>query len=136
MPALSERARDLINRRVYAHVATVGPGGAPHVVPVWVDTDGEHVVINAPEETVKIRHMRRDPRVAVSILDPDSPWGGTLQVIGRVVEITREGADEHIDKMEQKYTGAARYQRRSRSARVIVKILPEKITGGVARASQ
>ena len=132
MPALPERAQNLIHRRVYAHVATVGPGGAPHVVPVWVDTDGEHVVINAPEETVKIRHMRRDPRVAVSILDPNDPWG-TLQVIGRVVAITREGADAHIDSMQRKYTGAERYERRSGSARVIVKILPVKMTGGALR---
>jgi PPOX class probable F420-dependent enzyme len=132
MPALSERAQSLIHRRVYAHVATVGRNGAPHVVPVWVDTDGEHVIINAPENTVKVTHMRREPRVAVSILDPDDP-GGTLQVTGRVVDITTEGADEHIDRMQQKYTGAERYERRSGSARVIVKILPDKMTGGAAR---
>ena len=110
----------------------MGPSGAPHVVPVWVDTDGTHVVINAPEQTVKIRHMRRDRRVAISILDPDDP-GGSLQVVGTVVEISREGADEHIDKMQQKYTGVAQYQRRSSSARVIVKIMPEKMTGGALR---
>jgi hypothetical protein len=78
--------------------------------------------------------MRRDPRVAISVVDPASPFMGTLQVRGVVVEITAQGADAHIDRLSQKYTGTPRYgNRRPGEVRLTVKIRPERISGGILR---
>jgi hypothetical protein len=76
---------------------------------------------------VKDRNMRRDPRVAIEIIDPEDPYR-YFQVQGKVIEITEEGAAEHIDKMAQKYMGKERYPyRRPEEIRVLYKVLPEKI---------
>jgi hypothetical protein len=70
--------------------------------------------------------MRRDARVALSLLDPDNAYR-YLEVRGRVVEITEEGADDHIDTLAQKYMGLEKYPNRSANeVRVIYKIEPEK----------
>ena len=69
--------------------------------------------------------MRRDPRVALAIQDPDNPYR-YLEVRGRVVEITEEGADAHIDRMAKKYMGLDKYPHRAPGeVRVLYKIKPE-----------
>ncbi len=119
--------RDLLAKKAFAHLATVGADGAPQVTPVWVDDDGTHVRFNTARGRVKERNLRRNPRVALSIIDPDNPYR-YLQVRGRAVEMTETGADEHIDALSQKYLGQDTYPfRRAGEVRVTVKILPESI---------
>ncbi len=119
--------RDLLAKKAFAHLATVGADGAPQVTPVWVDDDGTHVRFNTARGRVKERNLRRNPRVALSIIDPDNPYR-YLQVRGRVVEMTETGADAHIDALSQKYLGQDTYPfRRAGEVRVTVKILPESI---------
>jgi PPOX class probable F420-dependent enzyme len=113
-----------------AQFVTLMRDGSPHIAPLWVDTDGTHVVINTEEGRVKVRNMRRDPRVAISVYDPAKPYARVLNVQGRVVEITAEGAAGHIDFLAEKYTGNRPYRAHNPDrSRLIVKILPEKIHG-------
>lgn len=123
------RYRDLFAKKTFAHLATVGADGAPQVTPVWCDLDGDVVRINTARGRVKDRNLRRNPRVALSVLDPDNPYR-YVQVRGRVVEMTEEGADAHIDALAKKYLGQDRYPyRQPGEVRVIVKIAPERVQG-------
>ncbi|MHA7985268.1 PPOX class F420-dependent oxidoreductase [Rathayibacter sp. CAU 1779] len=85
------------------HLATLMPDGSPQLTQVWVDTDGEHVVINSVDTHHKVRNIRRDPRVAVNVTDPDSPTH-YFQIRGTAA-VSYEGAAEHIEALSQKYTG-------------------------------
>jgi PPOX class probable F420-dependent enzyme len=127
MAAIPESYKDLLAKKSFAHVATVGRDGAPQVTPVWVDYDGTHVRFNTARGRVKDKNLQRSPKIALSIQDPDNPYR-YIQIRGRVVEITEKGADEHIDALAKKYTGQERYaHRRPGEVRVTVKVLPEKI---------
>ena len=89
----------------YAHVATVLPSGAPHSVPVWTGIEGEHVVFFTQPGSRKARNLARDPRVAFSITDHESPYR-MAQVRGRVVStVEGDAALEIIDRLAVKYTG-------------------------------
>ena len=130
MPAqrIPESHRDLFEKKAFAHLATLMPGGEPQVTPVWVDYDGRHVLINTAESRQKDKNLRRDPRVSLSILDPDNPYR-YLEVRGHVAERTHDGADQHIDAMAKKYLGKEKYPfRRPGEVRVLYKIEPEHIT--------
>ena len=121
---ISKEYLDLFEKRAYANLATLMPDGSPQVTPVWVDYDGEFILVNSAAGRQKDRNMERDPRVALDITDPENPYR-YLQVRGRVVEITEKGADEHIDKMAQKYLGEEKYpNRRPGEVRRIYKIQP------------
>jgi hypothetical protein len=76
---------------------------------MWVDYDGVYLLVNTNKPLQKERNLRRDPRVELSIQDPDDPYC-CLAVRGPVVEMTEEGAEEHIDKLAQKSLGTARYE--------------------------
>lgn len=115
---------DLFQKRALASLATIMPDGSPQVTPVWIDYDGTYIWVNTARGRQKDRNMTADPRVALEIRDPDDPYR-YLQVRGKVAEITEEGADEHIDKLAQKYLGQERYTNRPPGqVRVIYKILP------------
>ena len=117
---------DLLTKRSFAHVATLNADGSPQVTPVWVDFDGTNVLINTARGRVKARNLAREPRVALSIADPDNPYR-YLGIQGRVVEMTEAGGDAHIDKMAKKYMGKDTYPyRRPDEVRVLYKILPMK----------
>ncbi len=128
MAALPENVVRLLQQPFLAHVCTTMPDGSPQVTPMWVDTDGEHILVNTADGRTKTRNVRRNPRVAVSVADPENPIAGALQVRGTVVEITAEGADAHIDALARKYTGAAFGPKVDR---LIFKIRPDAMTGGV-----
>ena len=123
---LPEAYMDLFEKKAFAHLATLMADGSPQVTPVWVDYDGTHVRINSAKGRVKDKNMRRDSRVSLSLQDPENPYR-YLEVRGRVVEITEAGADDHIDKLSQKYLGKAVYPfRQASEVRVIYLIEPEK----------
>jgi PPOX class probable F420-dependent enzyme len=118
---------DLLNKPAFAHLATLNPDGSPQVTPVWVDFDGTNVVINTARGRVKAKNLAREPRVAVSIADPENPYR-YLAIQGRVVEMTEKGGDAHIDKMAKKYLGKDTYPFRAPGeVRLVVKIAPDKV---------
>jgi PPOX class probable F420-dependent enzyme len=87
------------------YLATTMADGSPQLTQTWVDTDGEHVLINSVQGFQKIRNIERDPRVAVTVSDPGNP-SRYFAVRGVVVSMTTDGAAEHIEKLAQRYLGA------------------------------
>jgi PPOX class probable F420-dependent enzyme len=119
---IPEKYQDLFQKKAFANLATLMPDGKPQVTPVWCDFDGKHVLVNSARGRVKDRNMRRDPRVSMALIDPDNPYR-YLQLQGRVVEITEDGADQHIDRLAKKYLGLDKYpNRQPGEVRVIYKI--------------
>jgi PPOX class probable F420-dependent enzyme len=125
MATIPENYLDLIQKKAFAQLATLMPDGSPQVSPVWFEFDGKHIVINSAKGRVKDRNMRRDPRVGLDIVDPDNPYRH-LSIRGRVVDITENGADEHIDKLAKKYLGKDKYPFRTPTeVRVVYTIEPD-----------
>lgn len=117
------------DRKALANVGTVMPDGSPQVTPMWFDYDGKVLRVNSAKGRVKDRNMRRNPAVAVSIVDPDNAYR-YVAVRGRVIEITEDGADAHIDRLAKKYLGEDHYpHRRQGEVRVTYKIAPERVSG-------
>ncbi len=122
---IPDKFRDLFHKPAFANLATLMPDGRPQVTPVWIDYDGSRLLVNTAKGRVKDRNMRRDPRVSLSILDPENPYR-YLEVRGKVSEVTENGADAHIDKMAKKYLGKDKYPfRQPGEVRVLFKITPE-----------
>jgi PPOX class probable F420-dependent enzyme len=131
MAWIPENFLDLIQdkAKAFLYLATLMKDGSPQLTPVWFNTDGTHILINSAVGRVKDRNMRRDERVAVVIADPKDPYR-YLQIRGKVVEITTEGARQHIDILAKKYTGQDKYSFGAPGEiRVTYKILPERISG-------
>jgi len=123
-----EKYADLLKKKAFANLGTLNPDGSPQVTPVWVDYDGKHVRINSALGRVKDKNIRRDPRVSLAIQDPENPYR-YLEIRGRVVEITEDGADDHINKLAKKYLGVDKYPYAQPSeVRVMYKIKPEHTT--------
>jgi PPOX class probable F420-dependent enzyme len=126
--AIPEKYLDLFEKKAFGHLATLMRDGSPQVTPVWVDYDGKYVRFNSAVGRVKDKNIRRDPRVAMSIQDPDNPYR-YLEIRGRVAEITQNGVDDHIDKLSQKYLGKPVYPfRQPGEVRVLYKIEPQKVS--------
>jgi PPOX class probable F420-dependent enzyme len=97
--------RRVIDSTAVAHLASVLPDGAPHSVPVWIATVGEHVAFLTGPESRKARNLRRDPRVALSLTPVDNPFEPVI-LRGRVVEwLEGDAAWEVVDRISTKYTG-------------------------------
>jgi PPOX class probable F420-dependent enzyme len=119
---------DLLSRPSPCFLATLMPDGSPQMTQTWVDTDGTHVLVNTVDGHQKVRNMRRDPRVAVNVADPDDP-SRYFEVRGRVVEVTEDGAREHIDELSQRYMGRPYPWFGGRDqVRLLVRIAPERVT--------
>ena len=127
MAKLSEKQADLFRGKNWGTVVTLRADGSPHATPVWIDTDGEHVIFNTAAGRAKERHLRRDPRIAVTVLPADNQQAGYVTVSG-TAEIVDEGAVDHIDRLAQKYLGEEKYPYlQPGEQRLIVKVTPEKI---------
>jgi PPOX class probable F420-dependent enzyme len=123
-----EKYSDLLKKKAFANLSTLMKDGSPQVTPVLVDYDGKYVRINSALGRVKDKNIRRDPRVSLSIQDPENPYR-YLEIRGKVVEITENGAAEHINSLSQKYTGNPVYQGRTPGeVRVLYKIEPQKFS--------
>ncbi|CAA9464985.1 MAG: Putative oxidoreductase [uncultured Rubrobacteraceae bacterium] len=117
----------LLSEPAYCQISTLMPDGSPQITQVWVDTDGEHILINTAEGRQKERNVRRDPRVAVNVVDTADAWRIAM-VRGRVVDITTEGADDLIDQLAKKYLDVDSYpNRQPDEVRVTLKIAPERV---------
>jgi PPOX class probable F420-dependent enzyme len=129
LPALTEEALALLRRPIFAFVTTMRRDGSLHSTIVWVDEDDGDVIFNTAIGRAKERNMRRDPRVAISLLDPDDGFHA-LSVSG-TARLELEGADDVIDQLAQKYTGR-HYGGRLREGRppeqrITVRVSPEEI---------
>ena len=124
--SLPQNFLDLFNKKAFGVLTTLMPDGSPQTQPVWIDYQNGNIWVNSAEGRQKDKNVRRDPRVAVAVIDPDNPYR-YLEVRGRVQEITSEGADSHIDKMAKKYLGQDKYPyRQPGEKRILYKIKPEK----------
>jgi len=125
MPAkLNAKAIKLIEGKNFAFLATIMPDGAPHVAPVWIDREGDTILVNTAMGRQKQRNVTRDPRVSLSVADQNNMYDKTV-IHGRVASQTLEGADAHIDKLAKKYTGRDKYPWRTPGEkRVILRIQP------------
>ena len=132
MAKLTDRQIEFLKEPYIAEFVTLMRDGSPHITPVRVDTDGEHILVNTTEGRVKIRNVRRDPRVAVGIYDPENSYTRVLNVRGRVVEITTDGAAENIDDLSEKYNGVRPYPNHNPDQpRLLLKILPDRINSRI-----
>lgn len=124
MTELPEGVRQLLEEPNLAHFVTLMKDGSPQVTPLWIDHDGTHVLVNTAEGRQKPRNLRRDNRVAISVVDRDNNQH-YVQIRGRVVEwIKGEEAWQHISKLSLKYMNNANYPRREGDERIIFKIEP------------
>jgi PPOX class probable F420-dependent enzyme len=127
MAEIPAEALPLLKGKNFAHIATLMADGSPQVTPVWIDAEDGVVLFNTAEGRLKPENLRRDGRVAISVVNQDNPYEN-LVVRGRVTELTHEGADEHIDALAKRYMGVDEYpMRQPGEQRVIVKIEPERV---------
>ena len=127
---LRDRDRRIIDAPNFASVATLMPDGSPQVSTIWIDRDGDDVLFNTAEGRVKTDNLRRDGRVAISVFDQHDHDEQVI-VRGTVVDMTTEGADEHIDFLAKKYLGADSYPFRDpKEQRVIVRVRPDRVSDG------
>jgi PPOX class probable F420-dependent enzyme len=125
---IPEKYLDLFQKRAFASLATIMPDGRPQVTPVWCDFDGQHVIFNSARGRQKDRNVRSNPHVSLAVVDPDNPYR-YLEIRGTVVEISEDGAAQHIDKMAKKYMGLDKYPySQPGEVRVLYKIRPEHTT--------
>jgi PPOX class probable F420-dependent enzyme len=118
---------DLLRGPNPCFIATVEPDGAPQLTQTWIDTDGDHLLLNTVEGHRKLANMGRDPRVVVNVCDRDA-LSRYWVLRGHVVDTTTEGAAEHIEALSQRYTGGPYRNYGGRSGgRVLVRIAVDRI---------
>jgi len=120
------RARELIEAKNFCHVATNGKDGRPDTAVVWVSTDGQDVLLNGAEGRTWPANLRRDPRTKLTIVNLENPYE-YVAIEGDAVEVTPEGADEHIDFLAKKYLDQDSYPFRAPGeVRLLVRVRPLK----------
>ncbi|MBV9087223.1 MAG: PPOX class F420-dependent oxidoreductase [Acidobacteria bacterium] len=128
MAAIPDKFKDLLQKKAFASLGTIMPDGSPQVTPVWVDADNGHLVFNSAKGRQKDKNVRRDPRVTLTLIDPENPYR-YVEIRGRVIEITENGASNHIDKLAKKYLGVDKYPyAQPGEVRVIYRVQPEKVS--------
>jgi PPOX class probable F420-dependent enzyme len=125
---LSAKATKLLTDRNVATLVTMTAAGWPHATPVWVDSDGTDAIVNTHTGRIKADHIRRDPRVALSVYDSYDPF--VYVTLRGIATLSSEGADRHIDTLAYKYLGADEYpahmeEQAAGHRRVIIRIRPE-----------
>jgi PPOX class probable F420-dependent enzyme len=129
MAAIPDQYKDLLEKKAFAHLGTLMKDGSPQVTPIWFGYDGTHILINSAKGRWKDKNMRNRPQVALSILDPDNAYR-YIQIRGKVVEVTENGADAHIDSLAKKYLDQEKYPfRQPGEVRVIYKVSVERVNG-------
>jgi PPOX class probable F420-dependent enzyme len=126
------RAEELLRGRNFAHIGTLRADGSVQVSPTWVDVQDGRVALNTAEGRAWPRNLERDPRITLEVQNFENPYE-YLEIRGRVVERTHEGADEHIDLLAKKYLDVDKYpMRQPGDQRVIIRVEPDyvKVFGG------
>jgi PPOX class probable F420-dependent enzyme len=125
---------DLFKKPAFAHFATVMSDGTPQITPVWVDYDGEFVLVNSKVGRTKNANVRKRPHVAIEISDPDNPYR-YLMIRGQVVEVITQLDSSHIDSLAQRYIGVDKYPWGTPGeVRQIFKIRPDHVVARVVVA--
>jgi len=124
--ALDQPVQALLKAKNFCHVGTLRRDGSAAVVPVWVDTDGDHVVLNSREGRGWVRNADRDPRVTCTVANAENPYE-YVTIRGHVAERTGDGAVEHIHAMAQKYFGS-QYPLEEGEQWVIFRVAPDHIS--------
>jgi PPOX class probable F420-dependent enzyme len=122
---LTDSEARMFTEPYYGVVSTVRPDGSPHQSVVWVDYDGEDVLVNTAEGRAKPRHIRANPHVGVAVVDPEDAFRWIA--VSGPSEMTEEGAEEHIHKLSRKYRGRD-YNLPEGQQRLLVRIKPEHVT--------
>ena len=124
---MTEPMSELFRGKNFGYLSTLMKDGSPQVTEIWVDFEDGNIIVNTAEGRLKHKNISRDPRIAICVVDHNNPYHMVI-VRGRVVEQTKKGAEEHIDKLAKKYLNIDRYPSHSPSIkRVICKIKPEKM---------
>lgn len=127
MAQIEGRSRELLEEPNFCYVATVRRDGTPHVAPVWVDVDGDTVVLNSAKGRAWPTNLRRDPRVTLTVASKDNPYE-YVSIRGRLDSESEDGADDHINAMAKKYLGQDEYPfRQPGEERIIVRIAPDAV---------
>jgi PPOX class probable F420-dependent enzyme len=125
MSVIPDSHADLLEAVTVANVATIGPDGEPQVNPVWFEWDGTHVLFSQTTGRQKYRNLGREPRIAVSIIDPANPYR-YLEVRGTVESIDPDPDYAFIDRQAQRYMGEERYPwHQPGDERVVVRVRPD-----------
>jgi PPOX class probable F420-dependent enzyme len=125
MTVIPENYKDLLDTNALAHVATIGPNGEPQNNPVWFGWDGTHLRFSQTKGRQKYRNMQREPRVALSIVDPANPYR-YLEIRGVVERIDDDSSLDFINSMAKKYIGQDRYPwHQPGDERVVIVVRPE-----------
>jgi PPOX class probable F420-dependent enzyme len=120
---------DLLRLPSPCYLSTVMPDGSPQQTQTWVDTDGEHILVNTVAGFQKVRNIERDPRIALTVSDPANPHR-YFAVRGRVVNVTADGAADHIEKLAQRYlNGPYPWYGGRDQQRLLLTIEADKISG-------
>ena len=122
MVRLNDDARRLLDSANYGHLATLLADGWPKVDPVWVDREGDRVIVTSDAKSIKALNVARDARVALSVTDFANPYEQLL-VRGRVIELRPDDDLAAMDAMSHKYLGAP-FPRRKWSKRLVLVIEP------------
>jgi hypothetical protein len=128
MSVVPKEREDILTKVSFGHVATIGPNGEPQVNPVWFEWDGEFIKFSQTTTRQKYRNVRRDPRIAISVQDPDDPYR-YVEIRGRVERIEDDPDKAFINKMAKKYLGLDEYPwSQQGEQRVVVYVRPEHAT--------
>lgn len=126
MSIFTPEQRSVFEGKNFVNVATVGKDGTPRSTAIWVDIDGDDILLNGASSRKWLANLRRDPHVALNIFDMGNPYN-QVNLLGEVVEITDQGGEEHIDKLAQKYTGANYRQHQPADPRQIARVRVTKV---------
>jgi len=142
MNKIPDEFLDLVNGPPVAALTTIMPNGQPQTTPIWCDFDGIHICINTMCGFQKEKNMRRNARVTILAYDPNIPLR-SLEIRGRVVEMTKDGAMEHLDHLSELYTGRSPYfgecvpvEFRNRETPILCKIQPMHVVTLDARKEE
>jgi PPOX class probable F420-dependent enzyme len=123
---IPESHADLFTKKTFAHLATIDPEGFPHVSPMWIDRDGDMILLNTTRDRVKSRNISKNTKIGLSLIDPDDPYR-YMAVEGVVTEVREQGAEEHVHKLSQRYLGQRYPRLQANDPRVIWVIRPTHV---------
>jgi len=123
--ALSDDVKALVRGANFAHLSTLMPDGSPQVAPVWVDLEGDRILVCTGENSLKAKNTRRDSRVGMSIVSFDNPYV-EAQLRGRVAERWKDADFKIMDRVSRKYTGKEFPMRQNPAERIVLVVEIER----------
>jgi PPOX class probable F420-dependent enzyme len=128
MTTIPDKYLDLLQqKKAFASLATVMSDGSPQVTPVWIDREGDIIIVDGARSRQRTRNLKRDPRVALCIYDQDNAYSN-VAIRGKAISITEKGGEEHIDKMNLKYNGNPKYPNHNpKDPRVLIRVEAKSI---------